>query len=770
MVRYSNCSFGPHIRLVVSIYFVHVAFCLWYRAEWFSTSVLLYLDLFSHVHSYILVNGQPANDQCGSPLTLSVNTPVIVGTTVNATTDSYCARSGIDPVGRGVWYLLLGTGNIMTISTCSEETTYDSRLAIHSSCTGSCYVSEDPGIMIPTCLNPFGRQVTFDSTLGSLYYVFVFSATTATVGDFGISVVDYQRPQTTSCNQALPIVVNGPELIGTTVNATREEYCFRAGTDPQGRGAWYVVGGTGNVMTVSTCSMATTFDSRLAVQSLTCSGGCVTSRDPGFAISACSNPFGRQITFDSTVGRLYYIFVLGATRSVVGNFGLNVVDYERPENDWCSNARSILVNGPEVTGTTVNSTRDSYCFRAGADPVGRGVWYVTTGTGNIMTASTCTSNTTYDSRLAVQRASCEGSCVSGQEVGAIVEPCTNPFGRTVTFYGRFGELYYIYVHGALESTVGEFGLSIVDYQSPAHDFCVNAEALQTNGPEIIASTVNASLDNYCFRAGADPLARGVWYVVIGGGSDLTISTCSANTLVNMNIYIQSGSCTSSCISSATATLCETNTFGKTYTWNAALGTAYYIFIAGATRIGQFGLRLSDNSTTTVAPTDLPPSMSPVVALTDPPTTNAPVMLTNPPTTNAPILTTNSPTTGTLISTNSPTTIPSPRTDPPTPALLTFPPSTVPTNLPPTLSPTELPTVMASMTPSVVPTEEPSSLPSVVPTEEPSSSPSPPPMEEATVTVQPTSGAAAVGSSSTSFVLQRFVVGTAITIAVALLNL
>lgn len=102
----------------------------------------------------------------------------------------------------------------------------------------------------------------------------------------------------------------------------------------------------------------------------------------------------------------------------------------QPANDNCVDSISLTVNAPAATGTIFNSTTNPFCFRFGADPVGRGVWYLFSGTGKMVTVSTCFPQTQFDSRLAIQAGSCGAGCiVPPTPPDNALPPCTNPFGR-----------------------------------------------------------------------------------------------------------------------------------------------------------------------------------------------------------------------------------------------------------------------------------------------------------------------------------------------------
>lgn len=542
----------------------------------------------------------PANDQCLSAASLVVNdASPTSGTTLGSTTSAYC----FDSRGRflqslGVWYIFLGTGNIMTLSTCHPETDYDSRMIVMSSCRSSCFGSTAGigGVDVASCDNPFGRQLTFETVADRLYYVFVYGATASTVGNFQISVVDYTSPPNDECLDSLSLTVNGPTLVGNTVNATLRSYCFRSGTDPSARGLWYVATGTGNVMTFSTCHAETTIDSRLAVQNGGCGTGCVTTTDAGVqGLADCDNPFGRQVTFDSVVDRLYYTFVFGSRG---GQIGVSVVDYQAPSNDLCVDATPLTVNGPVVTASNVNATLQNYCFRSGTDPLGRGVWYVVIGTGNVMTVSTCHPSTDFDTRFGVQSGSCSAGCVN-DEVSLEIAPCGNPFGRQVTFDSVNGQAYYIHVIGTTTSNTGTFGLNVVDYPRPSNDACLSPAPLLVGGGVVSGTTIGATKEHFCFRSGSDPIGRGVWYLAIGNGNVYTVSTCDAQTTFQTEVRVQDGSCSAGCLPDRSSGLCANgNPFGQTVSFESVPGRPYYIYIRGSvpSSVGDFGISLVDNTT------------------------------------------------------------------------------------------------------------------------------------------------------------------------------
>ena len=537
----------------------------------------------------------------------------------------------------------------------------------------ACFTGQDPGFEISCKSNPFGKQFTFDSELGKQYYVHVYGQATQNVGAFAISAYDYARPANDDCVQALPIQVNAADATpGNTLNATIDNYC----NNRNHRGTWHLFVGTGNVMTVSAChNVFTKFDVKIDVSSKSCSNyyGCLANEDPGIDIAVCGSTFGQQVTFDSIANEKYYVIAHGSTTSNVGEYGLSVVDYQRPSHDDCTTARSIVVNGPVERGSTVNATRETYCNNRKA----RGVWHVVVGTGNIMTVSACSDLTDYDVRLDVVSSSCSNyyGCVAPEDPGFDIPVCRSPFGRKLTFDSVADRLYYIIVYGQTESTVGGYGISVVDYTRPSNDKCLEATEITVDSEPMTVSTVNATRTTSCGKEG-----RGTWYRVFGTGNPLVISTCGYATNFDHRITVTENSCSNArCIDLTTHSLCQYNTLGQIVTFPSVAGRQYYIHLYGAetSLAGTAHIHVFDNTTTVLT---LPPTGAP--SETAAPTITVPTCMPI----EAPAVLTNAPRT---VSSTAPTHLP----------------TSTPTNLP-TKTPTNLPTAFPSSRPTLRPTVAP----------------------------------------------------------------
>ncbi|MDO7874824.1 T9SS type A sorting domain-containing protein [Hymenobacter sp. ASUV-10] len=146
----------------------------------------------------------PTNDLCTGATTITCG-QTLNGTTVNATSTgeptTACGSDSNSPsASPSVFYSFVGTGDIVTVSTCGAGTTIDTELFVYSGSCGAltCVNSNDD--FSGCSANSAASQVTFTSVLGTTYYFMVqrYSSTSA-VGAFALSV---------SCTPVPNLVVN----------------------------------------------------------------------------------------------------------------------------------------------------------------------------------------------------------------------------------------------------------------------------------------------------------------------------------------------------------------------------------------------------------------------------------------------------------------------------------------------------------------------------------------------------------------------------------
>jgi hypothetical protein len=114
-----------------------------------------------------------------------------------------------------------------------------------------------------------------------------------------------------------------------------------------------------------------------------------------------------------------------------------------PLNDQCAGAMdfSLLTFGSTATATAHPELSDLNC---GVDALdGAGVWYQVTGTGSELTASTCSEETNFDTKLSLFTGSCDSlQCVTtnDDQVGSECDVLS-----TVVWMSETGATYYILV-------------------------------------------------------------------------------------------------------------------------------------------------------------------------------------------------------------------------------------------------------------------------------------------------------------------------------------
>jgi subtilisin-like proprotein convertase family protein len=135
---------------------------------------------------------------------------------------------------------------------------------------------------------------------------------------------------------------------------------------------------------------------------------------------------------------------------------------DAPSNDLCDDG--IPVGVPSLTaGTTVGATTDTEFGTCGTGITSPGVWYVVTGTGKELTATTCPdvfpgAGATYDTKISVYCGDCDdATCVGGNDDVS----CSQIFRSAVTWCSQLNATYLVLVHGFGGAT-GDFDLGVFE--------------------------------------------------------------------------------------------------------------------------------------------------------------------------------------------------------------------------------------------------------------------------------------------------------------------
>ncbi|MCA9243732.1 MAG: hypothetical protein KDA32_07265 [Phycisphaerales bacterium] len=597
--------------------------------------------------------GFPSNDDCADALGLSSTTAI--GDTTSAT-DDIAPTCGTTVSAPGVWYIMNGTGTNVTVTTCFDDTNYDTKLNVYSGDCDNlvCVGGNDDDFGNPDCNFPrgigFPSTVSFCAETGTDYLILVQGFSGA-VGEFHLEIIDSGVACVGAC-----CLGNGTCLDGVSqANCTAQGGSFNGGVSCGAiscEGACCMGDGTCEVLSRSACATAGGHYSGDGTDcgAATCEGACC------FNDGSCTD--GTRDECDTA----------GGTFQGFGTSCGSVSCPVRPDNDDCDDAIALSSLNGQVYGDTTLAQADPTAFTCGTTISAPGVWYSIVGNGHRVNITTCFEDTAYDTKLNVYSGSC-GSllCVAGNDDDFGNPDCNFPRGiglpSTVSICTSDGETYYIFVQG-FGGAVGEFLLSVEDtgvnctgaccmgdgtclggqaeadclaaggdfggegstcagiscegaccffdgscdattrddcqgrggtYQGPGttcasvtcpiapeNDTCVNAIELSSLNTTVSGTNVNAQTDNLG-TCGTTTGNVGVWYSLVGTGTQVTVDTCDPNTTYDTKLQVYCGTCNAlTCITGNDDNFNCTNGSGLTseVTFCAQAGATYYILVDG----------------------------------------------------------------------------------------------------------------------------------------------------------------------------------------------
>jgi len=383
----------------------------------------------------------PPGDACSSAFSIGCG-QTVTGTTVGFTDSnpSACGGAG-DGASPGVWYTIVGTGDVITAETCGSG--FDTQVAVYTgTCAGlACVAGNDDACGLQS-------RVAWPSAPGTVYYLYLDGFGAAS-GNYILAITCAAPAGNDNCTGAIPVSC-GQTVTGATTGNTDSNppACGGAG-DGAGPGVWYSIVGTGASITASTCGSG--FDTQIAIYSGTCGAlACVAGNDDACGLQS-------TVTWSSAIGTTYYIYVDGFA-TAAGTFTLAltcVTPPPPPTNDDCATAIELACN-TTVSGSTVAAAADTAPTCDGVTVTSRGVWYTFTGSSRIVNLNTCGSG--YDTKLSVYSGSCGNlTCVAANDDFCGLQ-------SSVSFVPHQGVQYYVLVHGFGTAT-GSFTLEY-DCENP----------------------------------------------------------------------------------------------------------------------------------------------------------------------------------------------------------------------------------------------------------------------------------------------------------------
>ena len=379
----------------------------------------------------------PANDDCEDAESIACG-DIVSGNIALATADINPACGDNAANGTGAWYSYTGTGDIVDVIV--EGVTMDATVSVYTgSCTNLTCVDGDNGNFSDDSV------VRFSSEAGTEYLIFV-SFFNGTGGQYNLELFCQPNP----CNEAVTIEC-GDSLVGSTgpgfgSDAGPSDSC--AGIAPGTWSTFFVMTGTDELVTLTTCG-GTTFDTKLHVYQGSCTDlVCVTSNDDMGSANCSESGLRSEVNFFAEAGETYYIQVNGFGSSR-GDFTLTASCQEPVGNDTCDQAIALSCDSSIDGSTTFATNRgkpENDCSEISED-FNEGVWYTVTGTGGNITLSTCDAN--FDTKLLLYTGSCDDGfdCIAGNDNG-----CGD--GSTLTFASDADQVYYIYVTGSVGTFTG----------------------------------------------------------------------------------------------------------------------------------------------------------------------------------------------------------------------------------------------------------------------------------------------------------------------------
>lgn len=394
-------------------------------------------------------------------------------------------------------------------------------------------------------------------------------------------------------------------------------------------GGWYQAIGTGNVFTLTACSLDPSKSVGISVFTGPCSQSeCIEHQSR--QIAACEDGNGHSTSFATEQGTVYNILVSGlpvgaplpvsdptALESspkerrrldedeLTSDFVLDLTESEEAPNSKCGTALPTSYENAIVGSTKGDLTTYETCY----DKPKSGVWYTVTGgepdyEGVIVyEANTCNPDSNFYNAISVFRGDECGSKETCVDVDIL--PCPNGwFGQQVYWSTSIQENYKVFVHSAenpeaLVYNAGDFRMNLNYNDRLENDQCNAAKEIALNREGAVKSVtagakpdINAIEKSSCGTGGA-----GAWYTVVGTGSVFQATTCSGNTNHRTNVQVFSGECGKlKCIVSGggNRALCD-NGKGSVVNFKTQEGTVYYILVTprreGET--GIFGLEVNE---------------------------------------------------------------------------------------------------------------------------------------------------------------------------------
>lgn len=287
-----------------------------------------------------LIPTTPENDECTNafgplhvtPRSLDGSTEnITTGTTVGATSESLDRCVGLTITSPSVWYSVVGSGGVLTASTCWPGTDVDTKISIfRNNCTAlECVGGNDDAssTVRGTCdIQPLASRVRWTSQMDEMYYILVHAFSTK-VGKFEINV----EANNDQCQYAIAMGV-GDSIRGDTRGAAlpfggQINTCGNVGIIGDGPSVWYSV-----MVETATRLQATTCQDDSDEDNSKTFGIHVFESTCGTADTCIGGDTPRQgcsiHEWEAEANIVYYVLVHSYTVTSAGNFELSITEIQ----------------------------------------------------------------------------------------------------------------------------------------------------------------------------------------------------------------------------------------------------------------------------------------------------------------------------------------------------------------------------------------------------------------------------------------------------------
>jgi len=503
--------------------------------------------------------GWSAANTCTAATLVSTLPFVSQGDTSTQDFSSYeCSLYTNPGSGQGFWYRInVARAQQITASLCSSVTNFDSYMTVFRECSSStgrnCMEYNDD-----SCAGK--SRLSFHASAATNYWLFVSGWGSAT-GHFELEIYESTTATNWNCSTAMAISALPFVAEQSTVEAP-SSYSFCSFTITSG--LWFKVTGTGGVLEANTCNDAVDYDTVIEIYGACDADGatqCLAQNDDSCGTAS-------KITWPTTIGHEYWIFVTGYS-SNRGSFVLTVQHGDSKLHDDCSSAIEVIgIPFIHFDSTANISASFSSCFHLNK----KSLWFVLTGTGEKITATTCYENNQgHDTMIEVY-----DNCVLSNETGCLAyndDFCG--LYSAVSWTSIVNQQYWIAVSGYHSDSNGvDFTLTIVSDATSSNDQCWYADTVAI--PSVFSQSTVGCTHSQGGCNGASYSRQGRWYVLSPQENmQVVASTCNNATVASVTIEVYTSCTILQCLAES-HTVCTDKSEVK---WSAQRGHYYYIFVS-----------------------------------------------------------------------------------------------------------------------------------------------------------------------------------------------